>query len=227
MSCRGKLEMSEKLTNQESLPVHKTGLISFKFSNIGIFDWDRPLSTIKTVTEKHGFKPYLYVKVFGVDELWAITSLQSSNEFEKIEKEPIIAYTASLENALPLDLLAIDKIVKNQLPVGYIFFRKKDESIKLQQLNKLLKKTGVPFLIGEINHPEGYSHFVAYTIENKNLQDLARVAHELMRSLECLRWKGFLGVEHVWEGAGEKLKNKMQIAKELRLQISRWLRAIP
>ena len=164
MNCRGKLEMNEKLTNQESLPVHKTGLISFKFSNIGIFDWDRPLSTVKTMTEKHGFKPYLYVKVFGVDELWAITSLQSSNEFEKIEKEPIIAYTASLENALPLDLLAIDKIVKNQLSVGYIFFRKKDESIKLQQIKKLLKKNGIPFLIGEINHPEGYSHFAAYTI---------------------------------------------------------------
>jgi len=217
----------EKIANQESLPVNKIGLISFKFSNIGIFEWDRPLSMVKKILENHEFKTYLYVKVFGMDELWAITSLQSSKEFEKIEKEPIIAYTASLENALPLDLLAIDKIEKSQLPVGYVFFRKKDTGIKLQQIKKLLKKNSVPFLIGEINHPEGYSHFAAYTIENKSLQDLGRVAHELMGSLECLRWKAFLGVEHVWEGAGEKLKNKMQIAKELRLQISRWLRAIP
>jgi len=219
--------MNEKFANQPSLPVHKTGLISFKFSNIGIFEWDRPLSMAKKILETYGFKTYLYVKVFGVDELWAITSLQGASEFEKLEKEPIIAYTASLENALPLDLLAIDKIEKKQLPVGYVFFRKKNKSITLQQIKKLLRKNSVPFLVGEINHPDGYSHFVAYTVENKNLQDLGRVVHELMRSLECLRWKAFLGVEHIWEGAGEQLKNKMQIAKELRLQISRWLRTIP
>jgi len=219
--------MSEEITNQESLPINKIGLISFKFSNIGIFEWDRPLSMVKKILETHGFKTYLYVKVFGVDELWVITSLQSFKEFEKIEKEPSIAYTASLENALPLDLLVIDKIVKSQLPVGYVFFRKKDTSIKLQQIKKLLKKKSVPFLIGEINHPEGYSHFAAYTIDNKNLQDLGRVVHELMKNLECLRWRAFLGVEHIWEGATEKLKSKMQIARELRLQISRWLRIIP
>jgi hypothetical protein len=219
--------MNKTSTNQESLPVQKTGLISFKFSNIGIIGWDRPISMVKEVLSKHGFKTYLYVKVFGVDELWAITSLESSSVFENTEKEPIVAYTASLENALTLDLLAIDRIEEKQLPVAYVFFRKKDEKIKLQKIKKLLKKNAIPFLIGEINHPEGYSHFAAYTVENKNLQDLAKVAHDLMKSLDCIRWRAFLGVEHIWEGAGEKLKNKMQIAKELRRQISRWLRAIP
>jgi hypothetical protein len=219
--------MEKNSTNQDKLPVYKTGLISFKFSNVGIIDWDRPLSTVKKILKKHGFKTYLYVKVFGVDELWAITSLESSSVFENTEKEPIVAYTASLENALPLDLLAIDRIEKKQLPVGYVFFRKKDENIKLQKIRSILKKNAIPVLIGEINHPEGYSHFAAYTVENKNLQDLAKVAHNLMKSLDCIRWRAYLGVEHTWEGTGEKLKNKMQIAKELRRQISRWLRAIP
>ena len=219
--------MSKNSASQESLPVYKTGLISFKFSNIGIIKWSRPLSIVKEILKKHGFKTYLYVKVFGVDELWAITSLESSSVFENTEKEAIVAYTASLENALPLDLLAIDRIEQKQLPVAYLFFRKKDGKIKLQQIKKLLKKNAIPFLIGEINHPEGYSHFAAYTVENKNLQDLAKVAHELMKNLDCIRWRVYLGVEHIWEGAGEKLRNKMQIARELRLQISRWLRAIP
>jgi hypothetical protein len=214
-------------SNPESLPIQKTGLISFKFSNVGIAKWNRPLSKVKKILKNHGFKTYLYVKVFGVDELWAITSLESSSVFEKTEKEPIVAYTATLKNALPLDLLAIDKIEKNQLPVSYIFFTKKEGIIDLQKIRKLLKKEAIPFLIGEINHPEGYTHFAAYTVENKNLQDLAKVAHDLMKNLDCFRWKAYLGVEHIWEGVGEKLKNKMQIAKELRLQISRWLRAIP
>jgi hypothetical protein len=216
-----------KTSNPDALPIQKTGLISFKFSNVGIVKWNRPLSMVKKILRKQGFKTYLYVKVFGVDELWAITSLESSNVFEKTEKESIVTYTATLKTALPLDLLAIDKIEKNQLPVGYVFFTKKEGNIKLQRIKQLLKKSAIPFLIGEINHPEGYTHFAAYTVENKNLQDLAKVAHNLMKNLDCFRWKVYLGVEHIWEGAGEKLKNKMQIAKELRRQISRWLRAIP
>jgi hypothetical protein len=219
--------MAKTSTNIEALPVQKVGLISFKFSNVGIIKWNRPVSMVKKILKKHGFKTYLYVKVFGVDELWAITSLESSSVFENTEKESIVTYTASLKTALPLDLLAIDKIEKKQLPVGYIFFRKKDEKINLRKIRQLLKKNSIPFLIGEINHPEGYSHFAAYTVENKNLQDLAKVAHELMKNLDCITWRAYLGVEHIWEGAGEKLKNKMQIATELRLQISRWLRAIP
>lgn len=220
-------ENMTKKSNPESLSIQKIGLISFKFSNVGIVRWNRPISKVREILKNHGFKTYLYVKVFGVDELWAITSLESSNVFEKTEKEAIVAYTATLKNALPLDLLAIDKIEKNQLPVSYIFFTKKERVVNLQKIRQLLKKDAVPFLIGEINHPEGYTHFVAYTVENKNLHDLAKVAHDLMKNLDCFRWKAYLGIEHIWEGVGEKLKNKMQIAKELRLQISRWLRAIP
>lgn len=205
----------------------KIGLVSFKFSNIGIFSWNRPLSMIKRILEKYGFNIYLYIKVFGEDELWAITSFEKTGKFESLEKEPIIAYTASLENSLPLDLIAVDKIVREQLPVAYLFFRKKDETISLRRMEKLIKKDGIPFLIGGIDHPEGFSHFIAFTVGNKDLTALARAAHKLMKNLECKRWKCFLGVEHIWEGHGEDLKEKMEIARNLLKQIRRWARSIP
>ena len=163
---------------KEAAATQKIGLVSFRFSNVGIFKWNRPLSTIKKLLEKHGFKIYLYIKVFGEDELWAITSFEETGKLESLEKEPIIAYTASLENSLPLDLIAVDKIVREQLPVAYLFFRKKDESISLSRIDNLIKKNGIPFLVGEIDHPEGFSHFAAFSVGNKDLNALARVAHE-------------------------------------------------
>lgn len=214
-------------TFKEAANNQKIGLVSFRFSNIGIFSWNRPLSMIKKILEKHGFKTYLYIKVFGEDELWAITSFEETGEFESLEKEPIVAYTASLENSLPLDLIVVDKIVREQLPVGYLFFRKKDEALSLRRIENLIKKNGIPFLVAAIDHPEGFSHFAAFTVGNKDLTALAQVAHKLMKRLECKRWKCFLGVEHVWEGHGEELKEKMEIARNLLKQIRHWARSIP
>jgi hypothetical protein len=213
--------------SKELADAEKIGLISFSFSNIGIIGWDRPLSTIRKLLENYGFKTYLYIKVFGVDELWAITSFEKTHKLEALEKEPIVTYAASLENSLPLDLMAVDKIVQEQLPVGYIFFRKKDKTISLFRINNLIKKNGIPFLVGEIDHPEGFSHFAAFTVGDKDLNALAQVAHELMKSLECKRWKGYVGVEHIWEGHGEESKEKMEVARNLLKQIGRWARGIP
>jgi hypothetical protein len=203
---------------KQAATTQKIGLVSFRYSNVGIFSWNRSLSMIKKILENHDFKIYLYIKVFGVDE---------TGKLESLEREPIIAYTASLENSLPLDLIAVDKIVREQLPVGYLFFRKKDEAISLRRIDNLIKKNGIPFLVGEIDHPEGFSHFAAFSVGNKDLNALARVAHELMKSLECKRWKCYLGVEHVWEGHGEELKEKMEIARNLLRQIKHWARGIP
>jgi hypothetical protein len=224
--CKGEKQMA--VTSKKATVAQKIVLVSFKFSNIGIFGWDRPIPKIKEVLKKYGFKIYLYIKVFGEDEVWAITSLEETVNFEHLVKEPFVAYVASLENSLPLDLITIDTIIKEQLPVGYLFFRKKEKSISLQRLkNLIIKKKGTPFLVGEIDHPEGFSHFAAFTVGSKDLNVLARVAHELMGSLKCKRWKCYLGVEHVWEGHGEELKEKMQIARFLMKQIKRWSRSIP
>jgi hypothetical protein len=214
-------------TSKDTAPVQKIGLVSFRFSNIGIFSWNRPISKIREILEKCGFQIYLYIKVFGEDELWAITSFEGTGKIESLETEPIVAYGASLENSLPLDLEAVDKIVREQLPVGYLFFRKKDKPISLSRIENLIKKNGIPFLVGEIDHPEGFSHFAAFTVGNKDLNALARVAHELMKSLKCKRWKCYLGVEHVWEGHGEELKEKMKIARNLLRQIRGWAHGIP
>jgi hypothetical protein len=205
----------------------KIVLVSFSFSNIGIFSWDRPIAMLKDILKKYKFKTYLYIKVFGKDELWAIASLAEGSKFESLESEPLVAYVASLVNSLPLDLMAVDKIVEEQLPVGYLFFRKKDKSISLRRIKNLIKKKGIPFLVGEIDHPEGFSHFAAFTGGNKNPKDLARVAHELMGRLKCKRWECFLGVEHVWEGHGEELKDKIKTARDLLKLIKRWSRGIP
>jgi hypothetical protein len=214
-------------TSEKEEFVQKIVLVSFRFSNIGIFDWNRPIAMVKEILKKAGFETYLYIKVFGEDELWAITSLAETSKFENLESEPLVAYAASLEHSLPLDLVAVDKIVEEQLPVGYLFFRKKDESASLSRIDYLIKKSGIPFLVGEIDHPEGFSHFAAFTVENKNPKDLARLAHELMGSLKCKRWKCFLGVEHVWEGHGEKLKEKMKTARNLLRLIKLWARGVP
>jgi hypothetical protein len=206
----------------------KIVLVSFRFSNIGIFSWDRPIPMMKELLEKCGFKIYLYIKVFGEDELWAITSVEKEVKFERLVKEPVVAYAASLKTSLQLDLITVDAIIKEQLPVGYLFFRKNDKAISLQRIKNLIKKkNGSPFLVGEIDHPEGFSHFAAFTVEGKDTNVLARVAHELMKSLKCKRWKCYLGVEHAWEGHGEELKEKMQVAKFLMKQIKRWSRSIP
>jgi hypothetical protein len=216
------------VTSKEAAVAQKIVLVSFRFSNIDIFSWDRPIPMIKEALAKCGFKIYLYIKVFGEDELWAITSVEKAVNFERLVKEPFVAYAASLEHSLPLDLITIDTIIKEQLPVGYLFFRKKDKAISLQRMNNLIKKkNGIPFLVGEIDHPEGFSHFAAFTVGDKDLDALARVAHELMGGLKCKRWKCYLGVEHVWEGHGEELKEKMQIARFLMKQIKRWSRSIP
>lgn len=219
--------MTMATASKKTVPVQKIGLVSFRFSNIGIFKWDRPIPKIKAILEKNGFKTYLYIKVFGDDELWAITSLEETSKFEKLEIEPIVAYVASLENSLPLDLEAVDKIVREQLPVGYLFFRKKERPISLRRIENLIKKNGIPFLVAEIDHPEGFSHFAAFTVGNKDIKTLAQVAHELMKSLKCKRWKGFLGVEHVWEAHGEAVKEKMAVARKLLRQIRGWARGIP
>jgi len=63
-------------------------------------------------------------------------------------------------------------------------------------------------------------------VGNKDLNALARVAHELMKRLGCQRWAWFLGVEHVWEGHGEELE-KIPIATNLLKQIRRWAQSIP
>jgi hypothetical protein len=215
-------------TSKEAAVAQKIVLVSFRFSNVGIFSWDRPIPMIKEVLEKCGFKIYLYIKVFGEDELWAITSVEKTVKFEKLMKEPIVAYAASLEKSLQLDLITVDTIIKEQLPVGYLFFRKKDKALSLQRIkNLIMKKNGSPFIVGQIDHPEGFSHFAAFTVGDKDLNALARVPHELMRSLKCKKWKCYLGVEHVWEGHGEELKEKMAVAKFLLKQIKRWSRGIP
>ena len=207
--------------------VQKIVLVSFRFSNIGIFKWNRPIKMVKDLLKKYGFKTYLYIKVFGKDELWAITSLAENSQFESLEKEPLVAYAASLENSLPLDLVAVDKIVGEQLPVAYLVFRKKDKSVSLDHIQNLIKKEGIPFLVAEIDHPEGFSHFAAFTVGDKIIKDLARVAHGVTASLECQRWECFLGVEHMWEGHGEELKEKMKTAKRLLRVIRIWARGIP
>ena len=207
--------------------VQKIVLVSFRFSNIGIFRWDRPIPMLKEILKTYGFKTYLYIKVFGKDELWAIASLTENSKFESLKKERLVAYAASLEKSLPLDLMAIDKIVEGQFPVGYLFFKRKNKSISLRRIENLIKKKGIPFLVGEIDHPEGFSHFAAFSVGNKALKDLARLAHELMGGLRCEKWKCFLGVEHVWEGFGEDLKDKMKTAKDLLKLINRWSHGIP
>jgi glycerophosphoryl diester phosphodiesterase len=223
-----KEERQMDATSKKVAVVQRIVLVSFRFSNIGMFGWDRPIPMVKEVLEKYGFKIYLYIKVFGEDELWAITSLEETFKFENLMKEPFVAYAASLENSLPLDLITIDSIIREQLPVGYLFFRKKGKSISLRRVNDLIiKKKGTPFLVGEIDHPEGFSHFAAFTVGSKDINVLARVAHELMGKLKCKRWKCYLGVEHVWEGHGEELKEKMHIARFLMKQIKRWSRSIP
>jgi len=207
--------------------VQKIVLVSFRFSNIGIFRWDRPIPMLKEILKTYGFKTYLYIKVFGKDELWAIASLTENSKFESLKKERLVAYAASLEKSLPLDLMAIDKIVEGQFPVGYLFFKRKNKSISLRRIENLIKKKGIPFLVGEIDHPEGFSHFAAFSVGNKALKDLARLAHELMGGLKCEKWECFLGVEHVWEGYGEDLKDKMKTAKDLLKLINRWSHGIP
>ena len=207
--------------------VQKIVLVSFRFSNIGIFRWDRPIPMLKEILKTYGFKTYLYIKVFGKDELWAIASLTENSKFESLKKERLVAYAASLEKSLPLDLMAIDKIVEGQFPVGYLFFKRKNKSISLRRIENLIKKKGIPFLVGEIDHPEGFSHFAAFSVGNKALKDLARLAHELMGGLKCEKWECFLGVEHVWEGFGEDLKDKIKTAKDLLKLINRWSHGIP
>lgn len=215
-------------TLKENINAQKIVLISFRFSTIGIFSWDRPISVIKELLEKYGFKIYLYIKVFGEDEVWAITSLEKDAKFENMMKEPCVAYAVSLEKSLPLDLITIDSIIREQLPVGYLFFRKNDKPISLPRIKKIImKKNGSPFLVGKIIHPEGFSHFAAFTVEGKDLNVLARVAHGVMGVLKCKSWKCYLGVEHIWEGYGEELKEKMTVAKFLMKQIKRWSRSIP
>ena len=207
--------------------VQKIVLVSFRFSNIGIFRWDRPIPMLKEILKTYGFKTYLYIKVFGKDELWAIASLTENSKFESLKKERLVAYAASLEKSLPLDLMAIDKIVEGQFPVGYLFFKRKNKSSALRRINNLIKKKGIPFLVGEIDHPEGFSHFAAFAMGNKALKDLARLAHELMGGLKYEKWECFLGVDHVWEGYGEDLKDKMKTAKNLLKLINRWSHGIP
>ena len=226
LTC-AKEEKQMATTSKKAAVAQKIVLVSFKFSNIGIFGWDRPIPKIKEVLKKYGFKIYLYIKVFGEDEVWAITSLEETANFERLVKEPFVAYVASLENSLPLDLEVVDKIVREQLPVGYLFFRKKERPISLSRIENLIKKNGIPFLVAEIDHPEGFSHFAAFTVGNKDIKTLAQVAHELMKSLKCKRWKGFLGVEHVWEAHGEAVKEKMAVARKLLRQIRGWARGIP
>jgi len=80
---------------------------------------------IEKILEKYGFKIYLTIKVLSEDELRTIACIEAPDKFESPEKEPIVTYAASLENSLPLDLLAIDRIVREQLPVGYLFSGKK------------------------------------------------------------------------------------------------------
>lgn len=215
-------------TSKKPHYAQKIVLVSFRFSNIDIFSWDRPIPMIKKVLEKYGFKIYLYIKVFGEDELWAITSIEKTVKFENLAQEAVVAYVASLENSLPLDLTTVDLIIKEQLPVGYLFFRKDDKPISLRRVkNLIMKKNGGLFLVGKIDHPESFSHFAAFTVSNKDLNALARGAHELMQSLKCKKWKCFLGVEHIWEGHGEELKEKMAVAKFLLKQIKFWARSIP
>jgi hypothetical protein len=214
-------------TTKDVTPIQKIGLVSFRFSNIGILSWDRPISKVREILEKHGFKTYLYIKVFGDDELWAIISFEGTGKIENLETEPIVAYAASLEKSLPLDLEAVDKIVREKLPVGYLFFRKRAKTVSLNRVENLIKKNGIPFLVGEIDHPEGFSHFAAFTVGNKDLNALARAAHELMKRLKCKRWKCYLGVEHLWEGHGEELKEKIKVARNLLRQIRGWARSIP
>ena len=123
----GTIALASESKNKGS--VQKIVLVSFRFSNIGIFRWNRPIKMVKDMLKKYGFQTYLYIKVFGKDELWAITSLAENSQFESLEKEPLVAYVAALENSLPLDLVAVDKIVEEQLPVAYLVLRKKDKSV--------------------------------------------------------------------------------------------------
>jgi hypothetical protein len=140
---------------------------------------------------------YVIARIFGKDEIWTISSYRTVESLRALRYEPSINYVAPLTHVLPLNEDLMKEIRAKKLPKAYIFIR--TEELTLEDLSHFVTDSGgSPFLLGIINHPNGYNYFVALTTKTGRISDLNQTIHTIASKTSCEKWESWLGADHWW-----------------------------
>jgi len=198
-------------------------LISIKYSMVEKDDWASSKDFITNLLEKYGFKIFLLIRPFGVDEIWAISSFVDGEKMEIIEDETFVINTILLSGSTPLNEKKLKAVFTKNLPIAYLFFRK--SGIPLEKVTELVSSEGGIFLLaGEVSDPRGYSHFVQITVDSGSLTELNKIIAGIIKKMKCRKWECKLGVEHEWP-KGERTREKLQVTSEIAEIINDWRKA--
>lgn len=202
----------------------KLGLVSIKYSAIEEKDWVKTKDFLTNFFENQGLDAYILVRIFGRDEIWVVLSFTDFNSIERIEEEPFVIYTALFSGGLPLDEKIVGDILTKKFPVAYLLFRKR--RISLGDIKSSIASAGGnSFLIAEVSHPKGFSHFASVTVKTRQIKKLNDVVYGAMKGINCKDWECVLGVKHSWSMVGRQVKTKPETGSEIAEIIQNWRKA--
>jgi len=196
-------------------------LVAVKHSLVEQEDWKITKQHIISELENEGLECLIIAKIFGKDELWVVCKTNNLDKIHKLEdRKEFVIHVATLLKANPLDKEILKDVINKKLPVGYLLFRMKTTSLNDIE-NHIKNSDSKPFLVGIIDHPEGFTHVVIFTAEN--VSALHDAAYTVMRDIKCKRWECVLGVKHGWPKVTQK--KKLDAVSEMAKIINDWRRA--
>ncbi|MCJ7633273.1 hypothetical protein MUP77_12890 [Candidatus Bathyarchaeota archaeon] len=208
-------------------PTKERGIISLvniRYSSVDKGDWKATEDYLNDLLEKRGLETFLFIRAFGKDQVWAVSSSKNVHSVEKIQQKPYVIDVAVLTRSLPFNQKVFGDIIKKELPVGYILLKKRNailEHIK----DSIEHAGGSPFLVAAIDHPEGYTHCVVVTIGTADIAELNETVYRFAKDMKCRDWECMLGAKHGWPKAHEEPRRKLEIGNEIGQIIKNWYEA--
>jgi len=158
--------------------------------------------------EKKRLNPILFLKLFGKNEMWLVFEYDDPVKLSKLEDETFYRYT-SLLGTFSFNKEVVKKIIDRKDQVLYLLFRSKP--VEINKIEKNIKSIGgLPFLIGKISHPLGYTHAVFFGTKKKKLSDVDNDIFLLMRTLGINEYECLLGSRHDWVRTKAKTADYIQ-----------------
>jgi len=213
--------MSKKSVKRERSII---SLINARYSSIDKGDWNGTKNHLNGLLEDQGFETYLLIRIFGRDELWAVSSCKDAHSIETIEHKPYVIDVALLNRSLPFDEKTVGDVIRRGLPVGYLLFKKRNTTLG-DVKNSIEHAGGKPFLVAEIDHAKGFSHCIVMTFETTDTAEMNEIVYKFAENMKCKDWECFLGVKHGWPEAHKEIRKKLAVGSEIGEIIRDWYEA--
>lgn len=191
--------MTANLEKKDGLP--RLGFASIIFSEVHKENWRKTDSYLKHTFENNGLITILIIKIFGKNELWVVFKYSDPKDLDKLEDEQFFRYSALL-GKYSFNKKVADGITQKD-KVAYLFIKRKP--IKIERIKKGLKAVGgVPFLIGDMHHPHGYSHAILFKTKKTKILAIDNAVSLFTKNLGVKEYECVLASRHEWIEAKAK-----------------------